>query len=121
MREPVVEVGNVEVKRDFTDVRDVARAYSALVKDGRRGEVYNVCSGVSHTLRELLEMMGRLAKVELDIRVDSKRIRPVDVAELRGDPSKIAADTGWSPEIPIEDTLKSLLDYWSRAVHGAGR
>ena len=121
VRKPVVEVGNVDVRRDFTDVRDVARAYVALLKNGRRGEVYNVCSGVSYSLRELLEKMCRLAKVEVDIRIDSRRIRPVDVVELRGDPSKIAADTGWSPVVPIDDTLESLLDFWDRAVQEAGR
>jgi GDP-4-dehydro-6-deoxy-D-mannose reductase len=121
VRKPVVEVGNVDLRRDFTDVRDVARAYAALLRDGKRGEVYNVCSGVSYSLRELLETMCRIAGVVVDIRVDSGRVRPADIMELRGDSSKITRDTGWSPAIPIDDTLKSLLDFWSGTIQEARR
>jgi GDP-4-dehydro-6-deoxy-D-mannose reductase len=112
-RDKRVRVGNVDVRRDFTDVRDVCRAYTLLLEKGRRGSIYNVCSGKSHSLRELLERLAELAGVDIEIEVDKDRVRPVDIAELNGDSSLIAADTGWKPEIPLEDTLAGLLQYWS--------
>ncbi|MFQ5511856.1 MAG: GDP-mannose 4,6-dehydratase [Candidatus Krumholzibacteriia bacterium] len=112
-REPVVEVGNVDVRRDFSDVRDVCEAYVALLDRGRGGAVYNVCSGASHSLRELLEKLASLAGVDIEIRVEPGRVRPVDIEELRGDHQKITADTGWRPRTPVENTLSSLLEYWS--------
>ena len=118
VREAVVEVGNVDVRRDFSDVREVCEAYLALLHKGKRGVVYNVCSGVSYSLRELLEKLAALAGVDIEIRVDPGRVRPVDIEELRGDHGLITTDTGWSPGTPIDETLKSLLDYWSREIAG---
>jgi GDP-4-dehydro-6-deoxy-D-mannose reductase len=115
-REPVVAAGNIDVRRDFSDVRDVAGAYLALLRKGKSGETYNVCSGKSHSLRELLEKTADLAGVRIEIRIDADRLRPVDMEELRGDPSKIAGHTGWSAKIPIETTLGMLLDYWSETM-----
>ncbi|MEE9271493.1 MAG: GDP-mannose 4,6-dehydratase [Candidatus Krumholzibacteria bacterium] len=120
VRKPVVEVGNADVRRDFLDVRDVCDAYVALLGKGQCGAVYNVCSGVSYSLRELLEKLAALCGVEIEVRVDPKRARPVDIEELRGDPAKITADTGWRPSTPIETTLQSLLDYWSREISATG-
>jgi GDP-4-dehydro-6-deoxy-D-mannose reductase len=114
MREAKVRVGSVEVRRDFSDVRDVCRAYALLLEKGRSGVIYNVCSGVSHSLRELLEKLAALAGVEIEIEVDQSRVRAVDIAELSGDNSRIAADTGWKPETSIERTLAALLHYWSQ-------
>jgi GDP-4-dehydro-6-deoxy-D-mannose reductase len=119
-REPVVAVGNIDVRRDFSDVRDVAAAYTALLDAGRPGETYNVCSGVSHSLRDLLETLCSLAGVAPEIRVDPKRIRPVDMEELRGDASKISAETGWRAAYSIEDTMKTLLDYWEKIPESYG-
>jgi GDP-4-dehydro-6-deoxy-D-mannose reductase len=112
-RDAKVRVGNVDVRRDFTDVHDVCRAYTLLLDRGRRGSIYNVCSGVSHSLRELLEKLAALAGVDIEIEVDENRIRKVDIAELYGDNSRIAADTGWRPQIPVEDTLAGLLHHWA--------
>lgn len=120
LREPVVTVGNVDVRRDFSDVRDVVDAYTALLDRGRPGEVYNVCSGVSHSLRDLLEKLCALAGVNPEIRVDPERVRPVDMEELRGDSSKIAADTGWKAKFTIEETMKSLVDYWDGELGSGG-
>jgi GDP-4-dehydro-6-deoxy-D-mannose reductase len=114
LRGPRLDVGDLDLKRDFTDVRDVAEAYAALVEKGRRGEVYNVCSGVSHGLRDLLGKLCAMAGVEPEIRVDSSKLRPEEARELRGDPSKIERDTGWRARTPIEATLESLLEHWSR-------
>lgn len=115
-REPVLRVGNLDVRRDFLDVRDVCAAYSALLDRGESGETYNVCSGRSYGLRDLLESLCELAGVEPKIEVDPDRLRPVDMPELRGDAGKIEAATGWKASIPIDDTLRSLLDYWSKAT-----
>jgi GDP-4-dehydro-6-deoxy-D-mannose reductase len=121
MRDPVLMVGNLDLRRDFCDVRDVSLAYAALLEKGAGGDVYNVCSGVSWSLRELLGRMIQTAGVEVEIRVDADRVRPADMEELRGDPSKIFRDTGWRPRIPIDETLSSLLEYWSRTLREAGR
>ena len=81
--------------------------------------MYNVCSGNSYPLRELLEKLASIAGVDIEIRVDPERARPVDIEELRGDHGKITTDTGWNPEISIENTLESLLDHWSRVIAGS--
>jgi GDP-4-dehydro-6-deoxy-D-mannose reductase len=112
-RETRVEVGNIEVKRDFSDVKDVCRAYRRLLADGRSGSVYNVCSGTAYSLRELLEKLAKIAGVDIQITVDPHRVRPADMEELCGDHTMITTDTGWKPEIPIDDTLRSLIEYWS--------
>ena len=121
LREPRIDVGDLGLKRDFTDVRDVAEAYAALVERGGGGEVYNVCSGVSYGLRGLLERMCAIAAVTPEIRVDASRLRPEEARELRGDPSKVARDTGWRASTPIEATLESLVEYWSRSLSGAAK
>jgi len=124
LREAVLHVGNLDVRRDFTDVRDVCNAYIALLERGRAGEVYNVCSGESISLREALERMRRIAGVDVTIEVDPERLRPVDMPELRGDAAKIRRDTGWEASIPFDETLRSLIEYWQDRVsppeHGAG-
>jgi GDP-4-dehydro-6-deoxy-D-mannose reductase len=115
-RDNHVRVGNIEVTRDFSDVRDICSAYRSLLEKGKRGVIYNVCSGESYSLRQLLEKLAELADVDIRIEVDPDRVRPADMKELCGDNSLIRKDTGWKPEIPIEETLKSLLDYWSDEV-----
>jgi len=119
-REPVIRVGNLDVKREFLDVRDVCDAYLALLERGRRGETYNVCSGISYGLRDMLERLCAIAGVEVTIEVDPERLRPVDTPELRGDPAKIESDTEWRAKTPIEDTLRSLVEYWEGVVGTEG-
>jgi GDP-4-dehydro-6-deoxy-D-mannose reductase len=111
-REPLIVVGNLEARRDFLDVADVCEAYTALLQKGKRGETYNVCSGRSYRIRDLLDDLCEAGGVEVEIEVDPKRLRPTDTPELRGDPAKIRADTGWEPRIPIGETLRSLIRYW---------
>jgi GDP-4-dehydro-6-deoxy-D-mannose reductase len=113
VRPPQVHVGNIDVRRDFLDVSDVCRAYALLLARGRRGTVYNVCSGVAYSLRDLLLKLAALAGVEVEILSDPERIRSRDIPELRGDNRRIATDTGWAPTIPIEETLRTLVDFWS--------
>jgi GDP-4-dehydro-6-deoxy-D-mannose reductase len=117
---PVMEVGNLEARRDFTDVRDMVRAYWLSLEKGKVGEVYNICTSKSHSIREILDMLIKLSGVEVDVRTDKGRLRPSDVPLLEGDYSKFNNDTGWEPRIPIEKTLSDLLDFW-RENPGRGR
>ena len=110
----VVRVGNLQARRDFTDVRDVVRAYRMLATDGAAGEAYNVCSGTARAVSELAEALIARARHPMRLEADGELLRPVDVAESRGDPSKLHAATGWRPEVPLAQTLDDLLDYWRR-------
>ena len=113
---PVIRVGNLDSRRDITDVRDTVRAYRALAERGTPGQPYNVCSGLAHTMRDLLDGLVALARVRVSIEPDPDRFRPNDTPLLLGDPSRIRRDVGWRPLIPIEQTLRTLLDYWRQAV-----
>ena len=114
-----VPVGNLEARRDFTDVRDVVRAYRLLAEHGACGEAYNVCSGTSLGVRELADALMARATRPMSLTTDDELFRPVDVAEVRGDPSKLRAATGWSPEVRLEQTLGDLLEYWRRVTAGS--
>jgi GDP-4-dehydro-6-deoxy-D-mannose reductase len=116
LHEPVVWVGNLDAIRDFTDVRDMVRAYWLGLEDGEPGEVYNVCSGRGHTIRGVLEILLGLARLKVDIREDPERRRPSDVQVLVGDCSRFKRLTGWQPTIPLEVTLADLLEYWRQRV-----
>ncbi len=107
-----VKIGNLAARRDFTDVRDVVRAYRLLVLSGRAGEVYNVCSGVDRSIREIAEMLVGLADNQMSLEPDPDLMRPVDLLVVRGDNSKLREATGWEPLIQIENTLSDLLGYW---------
>lgn len=109
---PVIGVGNLTAVRDFTDVRDVVRAYFLLLTKGCAGHVYNVCSGQGIAIEELLKKMISLAKVSVRFEHDSQKERPLDVPASVGDNTKIKAATGWAPEIPLEKTLKDIVEYY---------
>jgi GDP-4-dehydro-6-deoxy-D-mannose reductase len=111
-RKPVIYVGNLNAVRDFSDVRDVVRAYAFALEKGIHGEVYNIASGKGMKIKELLDKLVALSNVEVKIEQDKVRIRPSDVELLIGSPEKFQKVTGWKPEIPFEQTLKDLLDYW---------
>jgi len=113
---PVVRVGNLEVVRDFTDVRDVVRAYWALLEKAEAASVFNVCSGRGVRLRELLETLCSLGGVEVEVEVASDRLRPADMSALIGDGTRLRTVTGWEPEIPLERTLGELLADWRERV-----
>jgi GDP-4-dehydro-6-deoxy-D-mannose reductase len=114
--EPVIRVGNLESRRDFTDVRDTVRAYRALAESGTPGRAYNVCSGVALRMSDLLDGIVALARVRVTVEPDPARFRPNDTPVLLGDPSLIRRDTGWDPQISIEQTLRDLLEYWRRTA-----
>ncbi|HET9328765.1 MAG TPA: GDP-mannose 4,6-dehydratase [Candidatus Eisenbacteria bacterium] len=111
-RPPVVHVGNLEAKRDFTDVRDMVRAYWLALEKGEPGEVYNIATGRSWTIREVLDQLLSLTTTKIEVRQDPARLRPSDVPVLLGDSSKFVKVTGWKPTIPFEQTLRDMLDYW---------
>lgn len=115
---PVLKVGNINVKRDFTDVRDVVVAYSQLLDQGATGETYNVCSGRAILLADIVKELQKNCAVAVKIEVDPARIRPSDVPEIVGDPRKIQMTTGWTPKISLQNTLKDLLAYWRTAIKG---
>jgi len=112
MRPPVMYVGNLAARRDFTDVRDVARAYVLLMRRGQRGETYNVGSGVSVSLSAVLEKILALSGVKVEIKTDPEKFRPLDVPAVQADISKITTACGWVPGISLEKTLSDMLDYW---------
>jgi GDP-4-dehydro-6-deoxy-D-mannose reductase len=114
----VLETGNLDARRDITDVRDVVRAYRDLLESGRPGEVYNVCRGEAVSIEDVARRLLVVAGVDLDIVIDPARVRPVDVPELRGDASRLHAATGWIPEIPFDSTLADVLAYWERVNRG---
>ncbi len=116
LRPPVLRHGNLDARRDFTDVRDMVRAYWLALERGEPGEVYVIASGVSHSIREILDLVLGLAWCRIEERMDPERLRPSDVPILEGDASRFHARTGWRPEIPFERTMADLLDYWRRVV-----
>ncbi len=120
LRPPVIRCGNLDTRRDFTDVRDMVRAYWLALENGEPGEVYVVASGVSRPIRRVLELVLRMARTTVAVEVDPARLRPSDVPILEGDASKFRAKTGWAPEIPFEKTMADLLDYWRGRVRAAG-
>jgi GDP-4-dehydro-6-deoxy-D-mannose reductase len=111
-----VEVGNLTPRRDFTDVRDVVRAYRLLVLAGRPGEVYHVCSGTDVSIADLAERLVALAATPMTLVADPDLQRPVDLPVLRGDNAKLRAATGWEPTFELQDTLSDLLDDARRRV-----
>jgi GDP-4-dehydro-6-deoxy-D-mannose reductase len=118
-REPVITVGDIDVTRDFTDVRDVVRAYFDLLRAGVAGGVYNVCSGVERTVRSMLERLLELAESDATVETDATRLRKAEQRRVCGSAEKIHSTTGWSPALSIDDSLAGVLDHWEGSLgHG---
>ena len=115
-KEPVIEVGNLEARRDFSDVRDIVRGYWLALEKGEPGEVYNIGSGKAITIQELLDLILSLSNIDIEVRQMPERMRPSDVELLVTDYSKFNRATGWKPEIPLEKTIEDLLNYWRERV-----
>jgi GDP-4-dehydro-6-deoxy-D-mannose reductase len=113
---PVVSVGNLDSTRDFTDVRDMVRAYWLALERGEPGEVYNICTGRGYTARQVLDTLLDLTHIKVQVQKDPARMRPSDVTLLVGDYTKFRNVTGWQPTIPFEVTLKDLLEHWRSRV-----
>ena len=114
--EPVIHVGNLDARRDLTDVRDIVRAYSMIVSLGRPGRIYNACSGQGYRMADILDRLLAQARTPVTIQTDADRLRPLDVPVVVGDGRRLRDELGWTPEIPIERTLGDLLDYWRNRV-----
>jgi len=117
IRAPVIKVGNLEAKRDFTDVRDIVRGYW-LALDGHceAGAAYNLCSGTAYVIRDVLGELIEMSNVKVKVEEDPERLRPSDVPVLLGDASKFKDATGWKPSIPYSRTLRDMLDYWRAEI-----
>lgn len=115
-RSPVLHVGNLGAKRDFTDVRDIVRAYWLTLEKCEDGDVYNIGTGKSYSMREILDMLLSLSSADVKVKVDPKRLRPSDVPILLSDSSKFRKLTGWEPKIPLRQSLQDLLEYWRERV-----
>lgn len=116
LKEPVMYVGNLSAQRDFTDVRDVVRAYTLLIEKGKPGETYNVGSGHAYEIREILDKIISLSTVEIKVEIDQNKIRPVDVPIIEADVTKLMNTTGWKKEIPLEQTIEETLNYWRKKL-----
>jgi GDP-4-dehydro-6-deoxy-D-mannose reductase len=115
-QEPIIRVGNLEANRDYTDVRDMVKAYLLAVEKCDPGDVYNICTGTTIKIGDMLKMLLSMSKVKVEIKQDQSRMRPSDVPVLLGDNSKFVAKTGWKPEIPFTKTMEDLLNYWRERV-----
>jgi len=115
-KKSTLEVGCLDSERDFSDVRDVVRAYWLAVQKAAHGEVYNICSGRSWTIGKMLAKLLSLTKIKPTIKINHCRLRPSDVPLLLGDHTKFSQATGWQPEIPFEQTLADLLNYWREKI-----
>lgn len=110
-----IKVGNLEAKRDFTDIRDVINAYWKIVNRGKAGEVYNVCSGTSIKIQEILDKLIKFSGKDVSVEIDKNKLRPSDIPDFVGNNQKLKS-IGWAPKYNIDDTLKELLECWRNEV-----
>lgn len=120
LRPPTLVVGNTDVERDFSDVRDVVRAYAGLLGKGRIGQVYNVCSGAGARLSDIIGQFQAACSRVVTLEVDPARIRPGEIPRVVGNSTKIKTATGWNPLIPIGQTIRDLLDWWRDKLRASG-
>lgn len=116
LQDAVIRVGNLDARRDFTDVRDMVRGYAAALEHGAPGEVYNICRGQSFSIREVLEMLLEMSRLDVKVEEDPTRMRPSDVPVLEGSAQRFRDASGWEPRIEFEQTLRDILDYWRDRV-----
>lgn len=116
-KEAILKVGDVTVKRDFSDVRDIVKAYLLALEKCKFNEIYNICSGRKYSIKQILDILLSFTNKKIQINVDSKRLRKKDIPILQGDNSKFVEATGWGPTIPIEKTLRDLLEYWRKYLN----
>jgi len=114
--DPVLHVGNLEARRDFTDVRDMVRAYWLSLEKGEAGDVYNIGTGKAYSMQEIVDMLCAMSKVKVQTEIDSRRLRPSDVPVLLSDSTKFSHLTVWKPEVPFQKSLEDLLNFWRERV-----
>lgn len=110
-QKPVISVGNLDAQRDFTDVRDVVRAYHRMLMDGKTGEVYNVCRGDAFKMADLLAQMCKMCALDVELAIDPELLRPLDIPIVIGDNTRLRQDTGWEPTIEINQSLADILEH----------
>ena len=115
-KETSIRVGNLDAKRDFTDVRDMVEAYWLSLDKGEPGEVYNISSGKCFSMQEVLDTLVKISGVKVKVEADPERMRPSDVPILLGNSRKFQEKTGWQPKIPFNKTLEDILDYWRKTI-----
>jgi GDP-4-dehydro-6-deoxy-D-mannose reductase len=113
---PVMRVGNLQARRDITDVRDVARAYQAILERGVSGTIYNVCSGRAHSMQDIVDGLCARSRVTVEVETDAALLRPNDTPLVEGSAAKLTVDTGWVPHISFDQMLDDLLGYWRNTV-----
>ena len=113
---PKLITGDISLIRDFVDVRDVVRAYDGLLKRGKKGEIYNICGGIGHSLTDLIQQMGSILGIDIHTETDAQRIRPSDNKVIIGSYEKIKRDTGWTPEISLKQSLEDIIAFWIDAM-----
>lgn len=116
IRPPVIKVGNLSVRRDFTDVRDIVKAYSLLIEKGKPGKIYNIGNGKAIAMQEVLDLILSLSTERISIEQDATKLRPSDMQVMEADISRFAELTNWKPEIPLRDTLADMLNSWRNRV-----
>ncbi len=121
LQPPVIEVGNLAARRDLSDVRDVVRAYAMLITQGEPGQVYNIGSGESHSVQALLDRLLAMSQVAVEVRQDPNRLRPSEVLDMICDATRIRERTGWQTTIPIEQSLREVLEYWRQEKAASAR
>ncbi|HSJ54238.1 MAG TPA: GDP-mannose 4,6-dehydratase [Anaerolineae bacterium] len=119
LQEPVLRVGNLEARRDFCDVRDVVRAYVLLITSGKAGEVYNIGSGESHPIQEILDILLALSRVSVTVQQAPERMRPSEVPDVVCDASRLRAETGWQTTISFRQSMEDIMDYWRQRVESS--
>lgn len=112
-----IVTGDLSIIRDFLDVRDVVKAYYCLLKNGRKGEVYNICSGNGIILKDIILKMSAILKIEIEIEIDEKLIRPNENKKIIGSYKKINTELGWQPEISLAKSLTDIIEYWQKKIH----
>jgi GDP-4-dehydro-6-deoxy-D-mannose reductase len=115
-RSPVLSTGNIDVTRDFTDVRDVVRAYELMLERGRNGEIYNVCSGTEQSLRGMIKRLLSLSKASVELIKDATRSRPTEQMRMCGSHQKLTNHTGWTPQISVDAMLRDIYQYWEKEL-----
>ncbi len=116
---PVLKAGDLDRTRDFTDVRDIVRAYRELVERGANGEAYNVCSGIERNMRDVVQLLFDVAGVDMRVEVEAQRHVSTQQSRMHGSYAKLHACTGWAPRIPLERTLADVLEHWDRQAAAA--
>jgi GDP-4-dehydro-6-deoxy-D-mannose reductase len=118
MQKPVINIGNGAIVRDFIDVHDVIEAYNILLTKGKKGEVYNICSGEGRAIKDIVGMMSEMLGIQVEVNQEAAQIRPIDNPRIIGSYKKIHQDIGWEPTIPFEQSLKSIYEYWDQRISG---